>query len=113
MQSTLILFLAAGMLFGEVAYGQTSVDPGNRKDGQAFALEVCTPCHVVSPKQLSPQRFSIAPSFEAIANAPTTTASGLRAFLSTSHPTMPNLILSRQEQRDVIEYIMSLDKRSP
>jgi mono/diheme cytochrome c family protein len=76
--------------------------------GRAFALQACTPCHVVSSRQLSPPRFATAPDFRAIANTPAMTASALHAFLSSPHPTMPSLILSRQEEKDVIAYILSL-----
>jgi mono/diheme cytochrome c family protein len=83
---------------------------GDPSTGQAFALQTCAVCHLVSRWQLAPKRFDIAPSFAAIANLPSTTPSALRAFLSSPHPTMPNLILSRREQRNVIAYIMSLKR---
>lgn len=92
------------------AGAQPATDGADPTVGRAFALETCTPCHVVSSKQVSPPRFAIAPSFDAIANHDTTTASGLHAFLSTPHPTMPNLILTAREQADVIVYIMSLKR---
>jgi hypothetical protein len=36
------------------------------------------------------------------------TATALRVFLTTSHPSMPNLILTPQDTTDVIAYILSL-----
>jgi cytochrome c len=36
------------------------------------------------------------------------TATALRVFLTTSHPSMPNLILTPQDMTDVIAYILSL-----
>jgi hypothetical protein len=36
------------------------------------------------------------------------TATALRVFLTSSHPKMPNLILSPQQTADVIAYILSL-----
>lgn len=92
------------------AHGQTPYAGGDPRQGRAFALEVCTPCHVVSKDQLSPPRFSDAPAFAAIANAPGMTAMSLAAFLGSPHPSMPNLILSADEQRDVIRYILSLQR---
>ena len=94
-----------------VASGNGTLSGGDPAAGRAFALETCTPCHVVSPDQLSPRRLASAPSFEAIANARGMTATALRAFLMTPHPTMPNLILSPQEAGDVIAYIVSLRDR--
>jgi cytochrome c len=84
---------------------------GDRAKGRAFALQVCTPCHRVSPDQLSPQRFATAPGFRAIANTRGMTETSLHAFLSSPHPSMPNLILSQKEQDDVIAYILSLRNR--
>lgn len=100
--------LTGALVIGQVA--QAADEHGDPAIGRAFALQACTPCHVVSRRQLSPPRFAVAPSFDAIANADTTTPSGLRAFLSTPHPTMPSLILSPEEQSDIIEYIMSLKR---
>jgi mono/diheme cytochrome c family protein len=111
MRSTLLLAgLLGALVFGRAA--QAADEHGDPATGQAFALQACTPCHVVSRRQVSPPRFAVAPSFDAIANAPTTTPSGLHAFLSTPHPTMPNLILSPEEQRNVIGYIMSLKRET-
>jgi len=92
----------------ETATAQTGGDPAT---GRAFALQVCTPCHVVRGDQLSPKRFAIAPDFHAIANTRGMTETALHAFLSSPHPSMPNLILSRTEQDDLIAYILSLRDR--
>jgi hypothetical protein len=48
------------------------------------------------------------PAFSAIAAMPSTTARSLEVFLKTSHPTMPNLMLSTRERDDLIAYILSL-----
>ncbi|MBV8614169.1 MAG: hypothetical protein JOY66_10420 [Acetobacteraceae bacterium] len=96
------------ILTGVPASGQPSGDPAA---GKAFALQVCTPCHVVAPDQLSPQRFAVAPDFNAIANTPAMSPMALHAFLSGAHPTMPNLVLSPDEERNVIAYILSLRHR--
>ena len=49
-----------------------------------------------------------APAFSAVAAMPSTTARSLSVFLRTSHPTMPNLMLTNTETEDVIAYILSL-----
>jgi hypothetical protein len=46
-----------------------------------------------------------------ISNTRGITATALRAFLTTSHPKMPNLILTPEETADVIAYILSLRER--
>lgn len=85
---------------------------GDAAKGRRFALQACTPCHLVAPDQLSPPRFTLAPSFAAIANTRAMTKSALAAFLYSPHPSMPNIMLSRDEAADVIAYILSL-KRKP
>lgn len=96
-----------------LAFASTSAlaQTGDPTKGHAFSLEVCTPCHVVAEDQLSPRRLATAPDFRAIANTRGMTETSLHAFLSTPHPSMPNLILSQTEQDDVIAYILSLRRR--
>jgi cytochrome c len=106
--STIVIFGACLVAAAIPAGAQNPPSEGNPAAGRAFALQACTPCHVVSPKQLSPGRFATAPDFQAIANTRAMTASALHAFLSSPHPTMPSLILSRQEEKNVIAYILSL-----
>lgn len=104
----ILTFVNVLSLVGATAFAQV---PGDAKKGRAFALEVCTPCHVVAENQLSPRRLATAPDFRAIANARGMTETSLHAFLSTPHPSMPNLILSQVEQDDVIAYILSLRRQ--
>ncbi len=105
-------FLVAAIAFASVvatdAIAQTSGDPAA---GRAYALQVCTPCHVVVPDQLSPPRLAVAPDFHAIAQTRGLTETSLHAFLSSPHPSMPNLILNQTEQDNVIAYILSLRDR--
>lgn len=104
-----VVGLAMLASFAISAHAQDS--GGDPATGRAFALQTCTPCHLVAPDQLSPPRFAKAPSFDAIANTLAMTASALHAFLASPHPTMPNLILSPQETDDVVAYILSLRHR--
>jgi len=104
-----VLFLGAT---GSGTSAQTSTMSGNPRAGRAFALQVCSLCHVVAPGQLTPPRFTTAPSFRSIANLPSTTALSLQVFLVSPHPSMPNLMLTDSEAADVIAYILSL-KRKP
>jgi len=84
---------------------------GHPAAGRSFALQVCTPCHLVAADQISPKRFITAPDFPAIANTLAMTELALHVFLSNPHPTMPNLVLTPQEQDDVIAYIVSLRRK--
>jgi len=65
----------------------------------------------VEAEERSPRLISVGPAFRDIANTPGITAIALRAFLTSSHPRMPNLILTPEETGDVIAYILSLRDR--
>lgn len=93
---------------GIAGIAQVSDTEGNARRGRDFAFDNCRPCHVVSPDQRSPTRFSDAPDFQSVANMPSTTPISLIVWLTNPHPTMPSLVLSPQEASDVIAYIESL-----
>lgn len=76
--------------------------------GHAFAREACNACHVVEFEQRAFRRFVIGPAFRDIANTPGMTATALQVFLTSSHPRMPNLILTPEEKANVVAYILSL-----
>jgi mono/diheme cytochrome c family protein len=82
---------------------------GDVRDGLAVAQGICAVCHATRKGQVSPNVS--APTFEVIANVPGMTAIALQASLQTSHRLMPNLILSAEERRNVIAYILSLKPR--
>ena len=86
---------------------------GDARAGHAFALENCRQCHDVGTGRKLSSLFSAGPAFRDVANMPTTTPLSLFVFLTTSHPTMPNLVLSRKEVDDVISYILSLRTPAP
>jgi hypothetical protein len=50
------------------------------------------------------------PSFQSIADLPSTTGLSLKVFLRSPHRNMPNLLVSEAESDDVIAYILSLKK---
>ncbi len=50
------------------------------------------------------------PSFQSIADLPSTTGLALTVFLHSNHKNMPNLILSKPEANDAIAYILSLKR---
>ena len=95
-------------LFGALA-AVTAVQAqhvGDIRQGRRLAVDVCASCHAVRAGQ-SP--LATAPSFEEIANTPGMTAAALNFWLTAHvHPTMPLLILSSQQVRDVSAYILSL-----
>ena len=84
---------------------------GDIATGHAFAREACNACHMVETKSKQPRRIVIGPAFRDIANTRGMTATAIRVFLTTSHPKMPNLILTSEEIADVTAYILSLRNR--
>lgn len=102
-RNLLPLLLAGGVLLPGLAVA----DSMDVSAGRNLALQWCSNCHVVAKGQAQAATDS-APSFFAVANDPSTTEAGLRAFLGTPHPTMPNIALSRDETTDLIDYILSL-----
>jgi len=70
---------------------------GDAAAGHASARQACNACHVVEAEQQEPGLIVIGPAFRDIANTRGTTAMALQVFLTTSHPKMPNLILTPGE----------------
>ena len=58
-----------------------------------------------------PRKWVASGGFQDIANTNGMTATALRVFLTTSHPKMPNLILTPEELADVTAFILSLRER--
>ena len=83
---------------------------GDVAAGRTFAREACITCHVVEPTNVSPRVVAIGPNFQDVANTKGMTATALRVFLTTSHPKMPNLILTPEQITDVSAYILSLSE---
>ena len=100
-RTTLVAALAATTLSAHAQDGDIAA-------GRSFAGEACSACHVVDTEhQRLPRRIFIGPGFRSIANRPGMTATALRVFLKTSHPKMPNPIVTPEQMSDVIVYILS------
>jgi mono/diheme cytochrome c family protein len=109
MRLTCLIFT---LLIGAVA-GASQIQAQQLSDwqrGRLLARQVCAECHAVERNQYS-SHYSLAPSFTAVARTSGMTGMALNVFLHTSHRYMPNLILSDEQVRGVIAYILSL-KRS-
>jgi mono/diheme cytochrome c family protein len=98
-----------------VAFSQDSV--GNPEAGQVVAVEVCSQCHAVlqgegvdpHPDPLPFEELKPLP-FEDIANTPGVTEMMLYAWMTSSHPTMPDIVLESDELRNIAAYILSLKR---
>lgn len=84
---------------------------GDAAAGRKLAIKECSRCHSVRARENILQHYN-APTFEDVAANPQTTAISLRAFLQSSHPTMPDFVLSETERDNVIAYILSLRRQS-
>lgn len=82
-------------------------DMGDSSKGAVFAGLVCAECHAVQRgERRSPNPR--APAFEVVARTPGMTSIALTAALRTSHRTMPNLVLSDDETKNVVAYLLGL-----
>lgn len=100
---------------------QTKLAAGDVEAGRHFALLACTGCHQVTPDQpFKPIRDGLPhpPDFKDIANRSDVTAAFLQHHLETlpaipQDAHMPNPMLSSQEIRDVVAFIISLRYQPP
>ena len=83
---------------------RTAISP----PGIPSPAEPAAPVNVVeAEQQRPPRRIVIGRAFRNIANTRNMTATALRRFLMTSHPKMPNPIVTPEQMADVIAYILS------
>jgi mono/diheme cytochrome c family protein len=103
MQRFLLVCLMTGLLLGDGASADTIGDPVR---GLQVARDQCAACHQVEANQ--PLVTNQAASFKDIANTQGMTALALSVWFRTSHRDMPNIILSTEQQDDLISYIVGL-----
>jgi mono/diheme cytochrome c family protein len=97
------MFLIITAMFGQLSRAQDSLEA---RQGRAFAQRICATCHGIVAG--APSAVAGAPNFYSIAATPGMSPLALRVALETPHHSMPNLMLSADELRDVTAYIMSL-----
>jgi mono/diheme cytochrome c family protein len=83
-------------------------DLGDPQAGFMMAQQVCSKCHGISA-EASP--LPQAPRLREVADQKGMTGTALTVWMQTSHPTMPNIVLTKQETLDVVAYILSLKGR--
>ena len=97
------ILIATGLLTSSnfvVAADAQSADPSIGRD---LVEKQCAACH-----RIEAGKQSVAPSFMDISRMPSTTELSIKVFLRTSHPRMPNIILSPEEIDSVASYIVGL-----
>lgn len=82
-------------------------EPGDMRAGLAFARANCAECHAVTDTEDKSPNTG-APTFASVAKTPGMTGRALAVWLQTSHPTMPNFLVTEEDRNNVIAYIMSL-----
>ena len=83
-------------------------DVGDPQAGFEYARTVCSGCHGISA-ETSP--VPKATRFREVADRPGMTGTALRVWIETYHPTMPNIVVDKQDMLNVIAYILSLKGR--
>jgi mono/diheme cytochrome c family protein len=106
-ERTIATALLGSILFLTSASAQ-SADPSL---GRHLAETVCSACHQIDAAALNPEPSSGAPSFVDIARMRSANELAIKVFLRTSHPTMPNFILTPEEIDSVTAYILSLARK--
>jgi mono/diheme cytochrome c family protein len=89
------------LLFALTAQAQ---DP---QEGAKWATNVCGECHAIREGQARSPNGS-APTFVELANTPGMTAAALTVALTTPHGRMPMFVLTPEQRRDIIAYILGL-----
>jgi cytochrome c len=79
--------------------------------GKHLAETVCSACHQSDPASQAPGPNPEAPSFLDISRTPSLSDLAIKVFLRSSHPSMPNFILSPEEIDSVTAYIRSLSRK--
>jgi mono/diheme cytochrome c family protein len=82
---------------------------GDPASGRQLATTLCSSCHRVLPMTLSDKADP--PSFQSVADLPSTTGISLNVFLHSNHRNMPDFVVSSAKSNDLIAYILSLKKK--
>ena len=91
----------------QIAHAQA----GDATRGRQLAGQWCASCHLIS-KDGPGTTIDTAPSFPTVAADPKRSdEQRLTTWLSTSHPTMPNFSLARDDIADLVAYIRTLTPR--
>jgi mono/diheme cytochrome c family protein len=102
------LLLGTAMMLVTATAVAAADDLSKSQAGHAYAETYCSKCHSLGA---GPSPLPQAPRFKEVAEHPGITAMSLQAFLQSSHPTMPNIILEPEDMSNVIAYILSLKGR--
>ena len=105
------ILLALGAILLIRLHNASGVTPAAEsvQAGRKLAEAWCSSCHAIDAGGARAQATT-APDFAAVANMPSVTELSLKVFLQSSHPTMPNVILTAEQRGDLVNYILSLKR---
>jgi len=78
--------------------------------GRHLAEKQCSVCHKIGASAPG-DKTPVAPSFTDISRMPSANELSLKVFLRSSHPKMPNIILSPEEIDSVASFIVGLKEK--
>jgi mono/diheme cytochrome c family protein len=102
------LLLSLALVLAACPRALAAGDVGDPQAGFEYAKQVCSSCHGISAEKSSVPK---ATRFREVADRPGVTGTALRVWMETSHPTMPNIIVEKDDMLNVIAYILSLKGR--
>lgn len=81
---------------------------GDAREGKILTARWCVSCHATAG---AAKGTDSAPSFVRIANDPARSPARLRSWLTSPHPPMPNLALSRADIDNILAWLDTLKSR--
>lgn len=106
----LAMLLGMATLFAVRMHQASGAAPGadSISAGHRLAEAWCKTCHAIDSDPSGPPHAG--PDFIRVANMPSTTELALKVFLRTSHPSMPNIVLTPEQTENLVTYILSLKR---
>jgi mono/diheme cytochrome c family protein len=109
MRSETLPYLVAATLLAAQFPVLAEPRDGDPASGRQLATKLCSSCHQVQPMTHSDKADP--PSFQSIADLPSTTGISLNVFLHSNHRNMPDFMFEGDESKDLIAYILSLKQK--
>jgi mono/diheme cytochrome c family protein len=101
-----VSLLLAATLIGAAPVASAQ-EAGNVWRGQTYARQLCADCHSVE-RVADASPSEAAPPFAKLAKTSGMTGMALTAWMTSSHPTMPNIVVGPEKLNDIIAYILDL-----
>lgn len=107
--------IAVAFLLGACASAAPTPDPqgdemGTPAQGLAFARDVCAECHAIAAGDYASPNPT-APPFQRVVETPGLTRLAFDAWMRTSHPSMPDFVVTEAQIDDLHAYLATLSPR--